>query len=387
MVTIVKANALAKIAGNEVWIVVTDAKSPPIRPLDGVHLVDLDVNYYTDYYGLKGFYKKNRLHKERLEKLLNEIKPDVVVATGKHEKNFFSSLRLPSKPLLIREMHFEKHYRKKIKNITLRQKVSDWMATQYDYHWKIKGYDYIVVLTEEDKEQNWKGWKNVLVMPNPITSVCEEKSTCENKTAIAAGRMAEQKDFASLIRIWSRVAEKHPDWRLEIWGKGDLEAALRQQIKESGLEGKVCLMGYTAEPLKKMSQASMYLLTSRYEGLPLVLIEAMSVGLPLVSYICPTGPRDIIEDGQNGYLVAVGDEETFAERVCQLIEDGPLCKQMGQAGLKESEKYRIEDIAQRWMQLFRELLAKKSSRRNSRRISCFGNRRSYHHSSEITAIP
>jgi len=157
MVTIVKANALAKIAGNEVWIVVTDAKSVQIRPLEGVHLIDFGVNYYTDYYGLKGFYKKQRLHKVHLEKLLNEIRPDVVVATAKHEKNFFSSLRLPSKPFLIREMHSEKHYCKKIKNITLRQKVSDWIATQYDYHWKIKAYDYIVVLTEEDKEQNWKG--------------------------------------------------------------------------------------------------------------------------------------------------------------------------------------------------------------------------------------
>ena len=365
MVTIVKANALAKIAGNEVWIVVTDAKSVPIRPLEGVHLIDLGVNYLTEYYGLTGYYKKNRMHKERLEKVLNDIKPDVVVATGKNEKNFLPSLQLVSKPLLIREMHIEKFYRWREKARNVKERIFRWLSQQYEYRWKIKGYDYIVVLTEEDKERNWKGWKNVLVMPNPITSVCEEKSTCENKTAIATGRMAEQKDFASLIRIWGRVAEKHPDWRLEIWGKGDLEAALRQQIKESGLEGKVCLMGYTAEPLKKMSQASMYLLTSQYEGLPLVLIEAMSVGLPLVSYICPTGPRDIIEDGQNGYLVAMGDEKTFVERVCQLIEDEPLRKQMGQAGLRESEKYRIEDIAQRWMQLFRELLAKKSSRRNS----------------------
>ena len=366
MVTIVKANALAKIAGNEVWIVVTDAKSVPIRPLEGVHLIDFGVNYYTDYYGLKGFYKKQRLHKVHLEKLLNEIKPDVVVATGQNERNLLPLLQLPSKPLLIREMHFEKHYRQKKKKKSMLQKIFLWLSEQLDYLWRIKGYDYIVVLTEEDKEQNWKGWNNVLVMPNPITSVCDVKSTCEAKTAIAVGRLVEQKDFASLIRIWGKVTEKHPDWRLEIWGKGELEAALRQQIEESGLEGKVCLMGYTAEVLQKMSQASLYLLTSMFEGFGLVLIEAMSVGLPLVSYMCPTGPKTIIEDGQNGYLVAVGDEKTFAERVCQLIEDEPLRKQMGQAGLKESEKYRIEDIAQRWMQLFRELLAKKPSRRNSR---------------------
>ena len=366
IVTIVKANALAKIAGNEVWIVVADAQSAPIRPLEGIHLVDLGVNYLTEYYGLTGYYKKNRLHKERLEKVLNDIKPDVVVATGKNEKNFLPSLQLVSKPLLIREMHIEKFYRLREKARNVKERSSRWLSQQYEYRWKIKGYDYIVVLTEEEKERNWKCWKNVSVMPNPITSVCDVKSTCEAKTAIAVGRLAEEKDFASLIRIWGKVTEKHPDWRLEIWGKGELEAALRQQIEESGLEGKVCLMGYTAEALQKMSQASLYLLTSMFEGFGLVLIEAMSVGLPLVSYMCPTGPKTIIEDGQNGYLVAVGDEKTFAERVCQLIEDEPLRKQMGQAGLKESEKYRIEDIAQRWMQLFRELLAKKSSRRNSR---------------------
>lgn len=356
-VTIVKANALAKIPSNEVWVVVTDACDNSLIPLEGVHLVNLDVNYYDWGVGYLGFCKKHQLHKKRLTECLNRIMPDVVVATGKGEKYLVPYLKLVSKPVIIREMHIAKYYRR-MSVCGLKEKLFAWAGEIYEYHWNMKRYDHIVLLTEEDRERNWKGWKNISVIPNPITSVCEEKSTCTVRTAIAVGRLADQKDFAALIRIWRRVTERHPDWRLEIWGTGELRMALQQQIKALDLENKVFLMGFTSEPLIKMSQASIYLLSSKCEGLPLVMIEAMSVGLPVVSYMCPTGPKDIIDDGKTGFLVPLGDEDTFVDRVCMLIEDERLRKDMGQAAQRGVEQYRIEKIIQRWMALFQELLAK-----------------------------
>ena len=159
--------------------------------------------------------------------------------------------------------------------------------------------------------------------------------------------------------MWKKVVEQYPDWQLEIWGKGEMENALQQQIEELKMEDKVLLKGFTPEPIQKMSQASMYLLSSKYEGLPLVIVEAMSVGLPVVSYMCPTGPKDIIDDGHTGFLIPNGDEDAFVEKVCKLIADEELRQKMGQEALKASENYRVERIAQRWMELFQQLLDRK----------------------------
>lgn len=355
----VKANALARIPGNEVWVVVTDAQQEPIIPLQGTHLVDLGVKYFEVTNGIMGILKKKRLHKKLLERYLNDIKPDVVIAVGGCEKGVVPLLKVYPKPVLIRELHLERHYRfrKQIKNI--KEWLYAWGGDQYDYHWVMKKYDHIVLLTNEDRQRYWQGWKNVSVIPNPITSQFDRKSNCDVKKAIAVGRLTHQKNFSALIRIWRTVAVHHPDWQLEIWGEGELQRAIQQQIEEAGLENGIFLRGYTSEALRKMSKASMYLLSSYYEGLPLVMIEAMSVGLPVVSFMCPTGPQDILDDGRTGYLVPVGEENLFAEKVCRLIEDESLRKTMGKAALEESRKYRVDTIIPLWMNLFQELLDKK----------------------------
>lgn len=367
-VTIVKANALARIPGNEVWIVVTDAQKEPVAPLERVHLVNLNVRYYDLNVGLLKYLKKTRLHKKRLTEYLNIIKPDVVIATGQSEKNVVPSLKILSNPILILELHFEKQFRMKENLHGLRSRLLARGANFYDNHRRLNRYDHIVILTKEDLQRNWNGWKNVSVIPNPLTSIIEKKSACDTRIAIAMGRLVFQKDFASLVRIWEKVALKHPEWRLEIWGEGEMRQSLQQQIEEADLKDKVFLKGYTSEPLKTMSQSSLFLLSSKYEGLPLVIIEAMSVGLPIVSYMCPTGPQDVLDDGRTGYLVPQGEEDVFAEKVCAIIENDTLRKAMGRAALEESKKYAVENIAPRWMTLFQELLKHKRKKGKMRSI-------------------
>ena len=123
-------------------------------------------------------------------------------------------------------------------------------------------------------------------------------------------------------------------------------------------------MGYTSEVQEQMAKASLFVLTSRTEGFSLAAIEAMSVGIPAVVYNCPGGIRYVVKDGETGYLVPMDDEDAFAEKVCTLIENEDLRRTMGQAALKEVEQYRIENITQRWMDLFQELLDKKRGKRN-----------------------
>ena len=187
-VTIVKANALARIPGNEVWIVVTDAQKEPVVPLERVHLVNLNVRYYDLNVGLLKYLKKTRLHKKRLTEYLNIIKPDVVIATGQSEKNIVPSLKILSNPILILELHFEKQFRMKENLHGLRSRLLARGANFYDNHRRFNRYDHIVILTKEDLQRNWNGWKNVSVIPPSTRASSGSSRTLGRMTKIGVRR-------------------------------------------------------------------------------------------------------------------------------------------------------------------------------------------------------
>ena len=358
-VTVVKANALAEIEENEVYIIVTDNQNGVItEPLSSkVHLIDLGINYYEDDYKsrwnvLKGIFIKRREHKKRLTPLLNEIQPDIVISVGQSEKNMIPSIK--GKWKTIREFHFVKDYR-------LRQaksffdKMLAWGGNWYDFHFKIKGYDQIITLTHEDKETNWKGWKNVSVIPNPSTFHTDHTSSLSEKKVISVGRLTSQKNYASLIRAFRNVAEKHSDWILEIYGDGPQEVELKSLITQLNLEKQVFLRGFSSNVKEVMINASIFTLSSVFEGFGLVIVEAMACGLPVVSYACPCGPKDIITEGKDGFLVNVNDEVTLANQINVLIENEKLRKQMSDAAKIKADQYNIENITSMWMNLFTKL--------------------------------
>lgn len=363
-ITIAKANALANINGNEVWIVVTDNKRPkPVLPIsEKVHLVDLNVNYYEDdwkskLHVLKGIFVKRREHRRKLKALFDAIQPNVVISTGTSEKNFLPRLKIATQPAFIREIHFTTNYRQLAASGWF-DKCSAWVGEYLDYRIFIKRYDKIVVLTNEDKELHWKHNDKVIVIPNPLTVKHSKRSTLTNKTVITAGRLVAQKNFASLIRAWTFVHLSHPDWRLEIWGEGNLKAELQHQIDLENLRGNVQLMGYTDEIISKFAKASLFVSSSMIEGFPLVLVEAMSCGLPIVSYACPCGPKDIITEGKDGFLVPIGDEQVMEDKLNYLIEHEDLRQQIGAAANGKSKQYSMDIIIQKWMSLFTELIQK-----------------------------
>ena len=356
-ITIAKASALANIPGNEVWIVVTDNRKDIVLPINPkVHVVNLNINYFEDdwkgkLYVLKGIFYKRRLHKKKLATVLNQIQPDIVIATGTSEKNFLPSIRVSSHPAFIREIHNYKYYRLAAADNWFSKLLAvggDFM----DYKLHIYKYNKIVVLTEEDKQTNWRNNAKVCVIPNPLTTTSERRSTHQNKTVIAAGRLSHQKNFASLVRIWETLHTRYPDWKLEIWGSGKCQEQLTAQINDLHLQECVFLKGYSADVISKMADASIYALTSTFEGWGLVVVEAMSVGLPVVAYQCPCGPKDIISDNEDGFLIQPADEHMFAQRLSELMNDVSLRDRMGNKALQKSRMYRIEHITQSWMELF-----------------------------------
>jgi len=356
-VTIAKANALAEIPGNQVWIIVADHLKDSIAELNSkVQLLNLQVNYSEDdwkgkLYVLKGILIKRRIHKKRMKQVLSQIQPDIVISTGTSEKYFLPEIKLESKPVFIREIHFFKGYRTaSAKNLF--QKALAFLGDFYDYKVKIHSYSKIVVLTNEDKTNNWKDEDNILVIPNPNTAETSYKSSASSKIVIAAGRLCSQKNFSSLLRIWKKVNQQCPDWKLQIFGEGEEKQKLINTIQELSLNDSVALMGYSSEIHRNMSEASIFTLTSFFEGFGLVIVEAMSVALPVISYACPCGPKDIITDGVDGYLIEPNDENSFAQKITYLIKDKEKRITMSNNALIKSSNYSLDEVINNWMIFF-----------------------------------
>lgn len=361
-VTVVKANALADIPGNEVYIVATDNKAGPethkLSPK--VHLVDLDINYYdrdqerSFLAGNMVYFAKCAKHKKALRNTLKQLNPDVVISVGMSEKYMLTSMKNRTWKI-IREFHCEKNYRTKYAT-SLFGKIQGLVSDFYEFHFIDKKFDKIVVLTHEDKESNWQGWDNVAVMPNPVAFKCDEPSSLNEKVVISMGRLHHVKNFSSLISAFSQVVKKHPDWILRIYGDGELKQALHDQINQAGLQDNVFLMGFSNDMATALRRSSIFAFSSLVEGFALVIVEAMECGLPVVSYQCPCGPKDIITDGKDGFLVQVNDEQMLAEKICSLIEDEDLRRQMASEAKLRAQHYHVENIAQQWMALFNEVI-------------------------------
>lgn len=364
VVTLAKANALAELPGNQVWIVVANNERSSMTRLHKANVLDLAVRYYENdsqggyWHALRDYLRKRKIHRQRLEAILNDIQPDIVISTGTSMKFALPKFKLKSNPVLIRELHYSRHYRQETAS-SLRERLVAIAGEWYDYHFSIKKYDKIVVLTEADKSGSWATWDKVVAIPNPITHATDHLSTRTEKVAVTAGRLALSKNYFSMINVWRKVVDRHPDWSLHIWGSGALQAALERHIKEMGMVGCVFLKGYSSTVTDEMAKASLFLSTSVSEGFSLATLEAMSVGIPTIVYNCPGGISHLVRDNETGYLIPMNDEAAMVDHVCRLIEDTELRRTMGEAALHESKQYHAKNIAQRWMTLFQETLAKK----------------------------
>jgi glycosyltransferase involved in cell wall biosynthesis len=169
------------------------------------------------------------------------------------------------------------------------------------------------------------------------------------------------------LRAWALLAPDHPDWSVEIFGGGHEHAALDARVHQLGLRRSVRLRGHSPKLIEELTRASLFAMTSRREGFPMVLLEAMSVGLPVVAYDCPTGPRDIVSDGIDGYVVPDGRTRLMAEALGRLMDDDHRRLRFGEAALEKAKRYRLEAIVARWEELFGELAAAKRSGPTARR--------------------
>lgn len=345
--------------GHHVTIVTTNQRGrASYYPLpEGVTMVDFGINY-DDYNGknilskICAYFQKNRLFRQKLRALVSDDPQDVVVALMDRYLPAVLSLRAQS--VTVYEHHFNKFAmydlrESKTKRIVQQvfYQLKDWYYTRFYY----RQLDYFAVLTEEDKEYWGDGFKNMVCMPNSITYHADKRANLDNKIVISVGRLTYQKGYDRLIEVWKDIEKQFPDWQLHIYGDGEDKESLLAQIQAHGLRN-VMIFPPTSAIGDKLMDASVYVMSSRFEGLPMVLLESSAVGLPLVSFDCKCGPRDVIVDGDNGFLIPDGNLPLMEERLCHLLGNAELRKTMGAKAKQTALRFSHEEVMKEWITLF-----------------------------------
>lgn len=219
--------------------------------------------------------------------------------------------------------------------------------------------DYLLTLTDKDTTRYKQLFnnKNVQVrkIPNSLPPLKKVKSSLNEKIIISAGRLVPQKGYDLLIQAFTLIKDKHPDWIIKIFGKGRDKSFLEELIHETETYNNIFILPPTPNIEEEFARSSIFALSSRYEGFGMVLVEAMAVGLPIVSFDCPEGPGEIITNNEDGFLVEEGNIEEFANKLDILMSNQELRIKMGNAALKNVERFSIEVIGKLWLQLLDDI--------------------------------
>mgnify|MGYP004507072667 FL=1 len=219
--------------------------------------------------------------------------------------------------------------------------------------------DAIITLTEEDKQyynENLNVKCPIQCIYNPVIWEKEVvQYDLDSKTILSVGRLTYQKGFDMLVEVADLFLKKYPDWNWIILGEGEDRESLERQIKEKGLEKQLILKGNVENVSEYYAKASMFVMTSRFEGLPMTLLETKPHKLPIVSFNCKTGPSELIEDGVNGYLVQEENLDEMAEKIQQLMNNSSLRKNFSENALMNMDKFELEAIVNKWIKMLNNI--------------------------------
>lgn len=358
-----KANWLAE-HGHEIAIITdTQMGREPVFPLSPkVRLIDLAVDFSQEYgHGflvrIWMYYKLMRQYRKMVADVLMKDRPDIVISTLGRDISFITKIKDGSKK--IGEAHTTKHFIRNFHLLEQRNVIFKYLTKFFRWHMdrQVNRLDALVVLTSQD-EHDWGDKIPIYVIPNSFPFYPDKPSLCENKQAIIVGRYNSAKGYNYLIDAWKIVYQKHPDWIINIFGSGEYKDRVRKQIQDNGLQDVVIMNNPIDHIMEEYLKSSIYVMSSVFEGFAMVLLEAMSCGLPCVSFDCPYGPRNVITDGEDGILVEYLNSQALADNICKLIENEELRKRMGNNGRRNVLRFSREMIMPQWVELFKSLTNK-----------------------------
>lgn len=351
-----KANWFAE-KGHDVTIVTTEQKKRDnYFNMDArIKRIDLDINY-SDTIGvnlIKRFFcrrRKIKEHERELYKIINRECPDIVISTFGNEVSFLPDIVKSGKTVL--EIHFSRWFRLQAQ-VGILHHFANRILTRKDMSY-VKKFDAFVCLTKED-ERNWGNMRNLHVIPN-FTDIIPLEKQIHTKRAIAIGRLTYQKGYDRMIKAWKIIAERYCDWRLDIFGEGEEKETLQKLIRDLDLEESIYINSPTKEVNKEFARSDLLLLTSNFEGLPMVLLEALRCGVPLISFNCQCGPTDVVNES-NGILVKNGDIEDFASALSTVMGDTALLDNLTKGAYKSGRLYTPIRVMLLWETLFTQLIS------------------------------
>ena len=356
-----KANYLAEHNNDVTIITESQMGRPLIFPLSQkVKLIDIGLDFDKQYghnilYRGILYLRYIRIYKEKLKKILFEIKPDIVITLMGRSLDFITSI--PDGSIKIGEAHTTKNHLRSYHLLEEKGGFHKYLARflRKKQIASAMRLDALVLLTKQDAEA-WKDITRTYVIPNAIPYIPEESSSLMKKQAIMVGRYNDAKGYEYITEAWEIVHKKHPEWILNIYGSGETQDDVERWIKERGLQDSMIMHEPTEQITQKYQESSLCVMSSRYEGFPLVIMEAMSCGVPCVSFDCPFGPRNIIRDGEDGILVDYLNTKALADNICKVIEDENLRKRLGTNAKKNIQRFSQDAIMQQWQDLFQSLI-------------------------------
>ena len=358
-----KANLLVEQYGYDVVLLTYEQNDAPFPyPLShNVRCVDLGARQYPAYrwpYPMR-FFKKLSLRRQLTEALrafLKKESPDIVVCTDKDAHEINALYHAHSSEKLIIEAHtgLIDHQMQVQRTSRLYRKVvaeKDIVRLKLS----VSRFDALIALTPEDAK-SWSPYIKTVSIPNclPYRPHSPADLSVEKKRVIAVGRLDYQKGQDLLLQAWKRVEDTHPDWRLDIFGDGQEKAALNSQISNLNLK-TVTIHPSTTDIYTEYMKSDFLVCSSRWESFGLILIEAMSCGIPAVSFDCNNGPRSIIADGKDGLLVKNGDTDDLADKINYLIEHPDQRQQMGLAAYHNVARFSEEEVFKHYLSFYESL--------------------------------
>lgn len=288
-------------------------------------------------------------YKKELQEYIKKIQPDCIIVCDFALKSFSIPFLINTNIPIIFEAHGSRFNEYKDSRFGFTNKF------KYKYRNYCAAHFFSFVALSEESLNEWSVKKSIII-PNPLWIKTKTFSDLKAKKIIAVARHSYEKGIDRLLQIWKVVSQKHPDWLLEIYGKEDEDLGLQNVAKKLKIEKNTAFVAPVKNIQQKYTEASILVMTSRNEALPMVLIEAMACGLPCIAYDCPIGPKAIIKNKINGFLIEDGNKDSFVEKLSLLIEDENLRIKMAQEAIKSIEKYDLETIMNQWKTLFESIV-------------------------------